>query len=115
RFTARHARHADSEGGRARPNPWVWNLAAHPADLERRVAGAAGLAISRPAPAREAWLAQLRMARIRERQAGEILQTLAQRTKAVGRGAAHVAAAYRRHRADTTDCRITHRRIGVQR
>src|SRR5262249_4288503 len=60
----------------------------------------------RAAPAGEAWVAAIRMARIREWPTSEVLQALFQRSQAVGGGAAVMGAAYGSDRADTSHCRI---------
>src|SRR5207244_3045860 len=73
RSAARHSRYADPEGGGAWADSRVWNRSAHSTDFERRFAGAAGLALSGLAPARESRLAHGEMGPERKRARSEIL------------------------------------------
>src|SRR5215207_1806212 len=82
-----HARHAHPEGALAGRAPRLRRGAAHHADVGRRAAGRGGLALPRPLPHRAAGLDHLRVGRLREQPARQVLPADARRAHtAPGRG-----------------------------
>src|SRR6266851_4400246 len=84
RLIAGHAGHADPENCRAGPGARLRNRPADPADLEGSVAGPARLAVPGIAPAGKARLAGRGVGRVRQREAGQVLQVVGEGPQATG-------------------------------
>src|SRR6266851_3259372 len=84
RLAAGHAGHADSENCRAWPGARLRDRPANPADLQGSTAGAARLAVPCTAPAGKARLAGRGVGRVRQREAGQVLQVVGEGPQATG-------------------------------
>src|SRR5216684_3410429 len=84
RLIAGHAGHADPENCRAGPGARLRNRPADPADLQRSAASAARLAVPSIAPAGKARLAGRGVGRVRQREAGQVLQVVGEGPQATG-------------------------------
>src|SRR5216684_611298 len=106
RAVAGHAGHADPENRRAGAGARLRDRPANPANLEGSVAGPARLAVPRASPAGKARLAGRGVGRIRQREAGQILQVVGEGPQATGERGIELEPAGRSRGPHSSDGRI---------
>src|SRR5712664_4817505 len=105
-IAAGHAGHADSQNCGAGTGARLWNFTADPADFRGSAASAAGVAVPRAASLGKTRVARRGVGRVRQWQAGQVLQIVGKGPQATGQRGIELAPPGRGGGSHSADGRI---------